>query len=519
MPFVPCLLSVLPVGVSEADVFSYSAVISACEKCFQWALALHFFHEMWRKQVTWAARSDPLGSPPKMNGWNLKKDGFASYVFGFFKRVYSQVPAVQLPGCTGVINFPNYFSGGNSNQTNVWSIWGISLIIVHLLRWYLCLTLVVGSTGKLFLGLFSVWRLGRVKGVLKGDRVWIRDYNRPLCISYTANYHRFNGGDCTGIPPKSPEYPGLGYISGFPHTHTNQRMYIYIYMYIEKMEYDWWVLLPLRFHSERAKTPNQDVGNFRNDLRLLYFEGCWIWTVIYTILWWFKLFFCEASWRRVTLAVHIASRWVSTREFPTRPRVLNHRFTPQMAQMFKEILFERFANIFQFHKIWWNPLFLWCAPGHLGQCGSSVSHLDTLAEVPPNRISFNAAMSACEKGDPVAADISGAGKSWVFSAQWICLLLVSLPPKLLGTMYCKPLLETYKQFSGAGCLASARSADMIVFEAFLKGGRREKGMGRANSWCRIFSLEFLLFLVKRCDQNHPSNSKHAICFAKTSSLR
>ena len=230
MPFVPCLLSALPVGVSEADVFSYSAVISACEKCFQWALALHFFHEMWRKQVTWAARSDPLGSPSKMNGWNLKNDGFASYVFGFFKRVYSQVPAVQLPGCTGVINFPNYFSGGNLNQTNVWSIWGISLIIVHLflLRWYLCLTLVVGSTGKPFLGLFSVWRLGRVKGVLKGDRVWIRDYNRPLCISYTANYHRFNGGDCTGIPPKSPEYPGLGYISGFPHTHTHQPAYVYI---------------------------------------------------------------------------------------------------------------------------------------------------------------------------------------------------------------------------------------------------------------------------------------------------
>ena len=36
---------------SQADVFSYSAIISSCEKCFQWQLALHFFQQMTTSEV------------------------------------------------------------------------------------------------------------------------------------------------------------------------------------------------------------------------------------------------------------------------------------------------------------------------------------------------------------------------------------------------------------------------------------------------------------------------------------
>jgi len=36
---------------SKADVFSYSAIISSCEKCFQWQLAVHFFQQMTTSKV------------------------------------------------------------------------------------------------------------------------------------------------------------------------------------------------------------------------------------------------------------------------------------------------------------------------------------------------------------------------------------------------------------------------------------------------------------------------------------
>ena len=35
----------------KADVFSYSAIISSCEKCFQWQLAVHFFEQMTASKV------------------------------------------------------------------------------------------------------------------------------------------------------------------------------------------------------------------------------------------------------------------------------------------------------------------------------------------------------------------------------------------------------------------------------------------------------------------------------------
>lgn len=37
--------------MAQADVFSYSAIISACEKSFQWQLALHFFQVMREANV------------------------------------------------------------------------------------------------------------------------------------------------------------------------------------------------------------------------------------------------------------------------------------------------------------------------------------------------------------------------------------------------------------------------------------------------------------------------------------
>eukprot|EP00435_Cladocopium_sp_Y103_P029947 s1363_g7.t1 len=38
-------------GSFMADVFSYSAIISSCEKCFQWQLAVHFFQQMTKNKV------------------------------------------------------------------------------------------------------------------------------------------------------------------------------------------------------------------------------------------------------------------------------------------------------------------------------------------------------------------------------------------------------------------------------------------------------------------------------------
>ncbi len=213
---------------NQADVFSYSAVISACEKCFQWALALHFFQEMSRKQVTGtidkARRYTPSDWPRTWKWW-----------FGS--------DSIFL----GPIRGPGLFSGS------------ITLKIFRGPVWFDQLENPRKSGGDVLHA--SLWPLG-------DQRCRWGFLERPWCIwcIYT-----------------------------FKGSATNQPVYVYYnYMYMEKMEYDWWVLLPLGFHGVPFRTFENTklrCRKLQKWFKILYFEGYWTWTVVCTILFASKSFY------------------------------------------------------------------------------------------------------------------------------------------------------------------------------------------------------------------------------------